>query len=160
MGYEAKALVLRNGEVIASAEGMCTRDEKRWNRADEYAIRSMAQTRTGAKALRNAFGWVAELAGMKSTPAEEMDGVAFDKSPIADDAVPTVTYDDHEAPTAATPQLDIPTDPKEQRKMLFAILKHRGVDVTDGATCKRYVADETQLELVESNYAAIIEALK
>lgn len=75
IGYEAKCIVLRNGITISSAEGMCTIDEKRWGTADEYAIRSMAQTRTGAKALRNAYGWVAELAGYSSTPAEEMDGV-------------------------------------------------------------------------------------
>lgn len=72
IGYEARALVRRNGEIISSAEGMCTRSEKRWRDADEYAVRSMAQTRTSAKALRNAFGWVAELAGYASTPLEEM----------------------------------------------------------------------------------------
>lgn len=71
-GFEARALVKRAGEVISSAEGMCTRDERRWKTADDYAVRSMAQTRTSAKALRNAFGWVAELAGYSATPAEEM----------------------------------------------------------------------------------------
>lgn len=78
-GYEARVLVKRQGEVISSAEGMCTRDEKNsngkpaiWANAADYAVRSMAQTRTAAKALRNAFGWVAELAGYSATPAEEM----------------------------------------------------------------------------------------
>jgi len=39
-----------------------------------FQLRSMAQTRAGAKALRNALAWVVVLAGYKPTPAEEMDG--------------------------------------------------------------------------------------
>ena len=150
-GYEARAVVLKDGVVISSAEGMCTRDEKRWAQADEYAIRSMAQTRTGAKALRNAFGWVAELAGMKSTPAEEMDGVAgYDQTPVKEEAIPVVTYDDPE---------EIPETVASQRLRIFTLLRHRGVDVTDGKACKTYVADETQLELTEANYPQIIKIL-
>ena len=37
-----------------------------------FQLRSMAQTRAGAKALRNALAWVVVLAGYKPTPAEEM----------------------------------------------------------------------------------------
>ena len=86
-GYEARAVVKRNGETVSSAEGMCTRDERRWKTADDYAIRSMAQTRTAAKALRNAFGWVAELAGYSATPAEEMDSVkeVVPAEPVSDE---------------------------------------------------------------------------
>jgi len=40
-----------------------------------FQLRSMAQTRAAAKALRNALAWVVVLAGYKPTPAEEMDGV-------------------------------------------------------------------------------------
>ncbi len=145
-GYEARVVVLKDGVVISSAEGMCTRDEKRWAQADEYAIRSMAQTRTSAKALRNAFGWVAELAGMKSTPAEEMDSV-YDNSPVKDDVVPVVHTDDPEKTTA------------EMRREIFEILKARKVDITDGKACKAYVATETQLDLVEANYEQIIRLL-
>lgn len=39
----------------------------------QFQLRSMAQTRAGAKALRNALGWVVVLAGYKPTPAEELD---------------------------------------------------------------------------------------
>lgn len=85
-GYEARAIVKRGTEVISSAEGMCTRDERRWAKADDYAVRSMAQTRTAAKALRNAFGWVAELAGYSATPAEEM--------PVPVKAIATVVSDE------------------------------------------------------------------
>lgn len=83
IGYEARAEVLHQGQVISSAEAMCTRDEANWKSRDEFMLRSMAQTRASAKALRNAYGWVAELAGMKSTPAEEMDGVASETPKMA-----------------------------------------------------------------------------
>jgi|SRR3989304_6460705 len=72
VGYEAKAVVLRNTEIISSAEAMCLRSEKNWANRDEFALRSMAQTRACAKALRNVLAWVAVLAGVKPTPVEEM----------------------------------------------------------------------------------------
>ena len=37
-----------------------------------FQLRSMAQTRAGAKALRNALAWVVVLAGYRPTPAEEI----------------------------------------------------------------------------------------
>ena len=95
LGYEARAEVLHNGQVISAAEAMCMKSESNWRSRDEFMLRSMAQTRASAKALRNAYGWVAELAGMKSTPAEEM-GEVYDTSPVDDKAVPTVTYDNPE----------------------------------------------------------------
>lgn len=74
-GYEARANVLRNGEVIGSAEALCTRDERNWANRDEFALKSMSQTRASAKALRNVFSWVVVMAGYEGTPAEEMTGV-------------------------------------------------------------------------------------
>jgi hypothetical protein len=74
-GYEARAIVYQHGETISAAEASCMKVERNWAGRDEFAVKSMAQTRASAKALRNAFGWVAELAGYSSTPAEEMDGV-------------------------------------------------------------------------------------
>jgi hypothetical protein len=71
-GYEAKAVVMIKGEVVSSAEAMCTRDERNWANRDEFALRSMAQTRASAKALRNVLAWVAVLGGFKPTPIEEM----------------------------------------------------------------------------------------
>lgn len=43
-----------------------------------FQLRSMAQTRAEAKALKSVFGWVVVLAGYKPTPAEEMTGHEFD----------------------------------------------------------------------------------
>lgn len=42
-----------------------------------FQLRSMAQTRAGAKALRSVFSWVVVLAGYKPTVAEEMTGNEF-----------------------------------------------------------------------------------
>lgn len=85
IGYEARAVVYRGGEVISAAEAMCTKDERNWKNRDEFMLKSMAQTRASAKALRNAVGWVAELAGYSSTPAEEMDGVKKEAPPKKED---------------------------------------------------------------------------
>jgi hypothetical protein len=50
-------------------------DESKWSDKPLYQLRSMAQTRAQAKALRGVLAWVAVLAGYNPTPAEEMDGV-------------------------------------------------------------------------------------
>lgn len=72
-GYEARVEArTRSGDVVGAAEAMCTRDESRWARADDYAIRSMAQTRATSKALRLPLGFVMTLAGYDATPQEEV----------------------------------------------------------------------------------------
>jgi len=94
----AEALLINNGMVISGAEAMCLNDEDKWTSRAKYEwkngvktkvgevpvpmfqLRSMAQTRACAKCLRNILAWVVVLAGYKTTPAEEMDGV-FGKTP-------------------------------------------------------------------------------
>jgi len=73
-GAKAVAEVVnRDGIVVGGAEGYCFRDEKNWAGKPMFQIISMAQTRAGAKALRNILGWVAVLAGFEGTPAEEVE---------------------------------------------------------------------------------------
>lgn len=60
------------GQVVGAAEAQCLRDEKNWKTRDDYALRSMAQTRAAAKALRMPLGFIMALAGYEATPAEEM----------------------------------------------------------------------------------------
>lgn len=73
-GWEARAVArTMAGAVVGSAEAMCTRRERTWSNRDEYAIRSMAQTRALSKALRLPLGFIVELAGFAATPAEEME---------------------------------------------------------------------------------------
>jgi hypothetical protein len=73
-GFEARAvaILVQTGEEISAAEAMCLNDESNWKSRPLFMLRSMAQTRACAKALRNVLSWVVVLAGYKSTPAEEM----------------------------------------------------------------------------------------
>jgi hypothetical protein len=72
-GWEARVHArTRAGELVGAAESMCTRDERTWANRDDYALRSMAQTRATSKALRQPLGFVMQLAGFNPTPAEEM----------------------------------------------------------------------------------------
>jgi hypothetical protein len=66
---EARTLA---GQVVGAAEAECLRSEKTWANRDDYALRSMAQTRATSKALRQPLGFVMQLAGFDPTPAEEM----------------------------------------------------------------------------------------
>lgn len=76
-GYEAAVEVVNaHGLVIGRAEALCTRAERNWKNRDDYALKSMAQTRAMGKALRMPLGWIAVLAGYQATPAEEMPTAA------------------------------------------------------------------------------------
>lgn len=155
-GYEARALVNRNGETIASAEGMCTTDEERWGDAEEYAIRSMAQTRTAAKALRNAFGWVAELAGYSATPAEEMPRDDY----RSNNQGATIDISDENGSDVQVATDDTQSVAWKQRQALIYIFKRNRIDPLDKDACERFVADRTGLALVEGNFQTIIEKLE
>ena len=75
-GWEARVSARTlSGAEVGSAEAMCSRSEKTWSSRDEYAIRSMAQTRATSKALRLPLGFVMTLAGYDATPEEEMRDV-------------------------------------------------------------------------------------
>lgn len=72
-GWEARVEARTlDGRIVGAAESECLRSERHWAKADDYAIRSMAQTRATAKALRMPLGFVMELAGFDATPADEM----------------------------------------------------------------------------------------
>lgn len=73
-GWEASAVVIHvpSGRIISRAEALCLNDEPNWKDKPLFMLRSMAQTRACAKALRNVLSWVVVLAGYKPTPAEEI----------------------------------------------------------------------------------------
>ncbi len=85
VGYKAKSIVFKNGVRVGGAEASCLRDEKNWGEKPEFQLKSMAQTRAGAKGLRNVLAWVAVLAGYKPTPAEELihNGKKYNSSPAS-----------------------------------------------------------------------------
>ena len=72
-GAKAKAILFDSqGRIMGGAESYCMRDEAHWKDKPWFQLASMAQTRAGAKALRNRLALVAVLAGYRPTPAEEM----------------------------------------------------------------------------------------
>jgi hypothetical protein len=81
---EARTLA---GQVVGAAEAECLRTESMWKNRDDYALRSMAQTRATSKALRGPLGFVVTLAGYEATPAEEMPAEGF-SAPVDKQASP------------------------------------------------------------------------
>ena len=160
-GYESRAVVYQGGQVISAAEAMCTRDERNWADRDEFMLRSMAQTRACAKALRNVFAWVVVMAGLKPTPAEEMDGIAA-----------TVAAEENKAnapqlPKAPTnkPQTDLfgKTHTPEQMQKFTIVGLIKDLEVEYSPTPEGYakaVSDLAQLDLVPANYDEIIGRLE
>lgn len=73
--YRAEVAVVKaqTGETVAVGVGICSNKESKKRNFDEYAICSMAQTRATGKAFRLLMGWMFKLAGMETTPAEEME---------------------------------------------------------------------------------------
>jgi hypothetical protein len=123
VGWEARAVVRNTGgNVIASAESMCAKDEPNWASRPAYAIRSMAQTRASSKALRQAFAWVAVLAGYAPTPAEEMDGVEIKPEPAKAPTKQPTWQEPPTGPPTAEPWTD------NQRKALWAKCMASGGD--------------------------------
>jgi len=94
-GWEARVEArTRDGAVVGAAEAQCSREEKEWGpnptrgkMRDDYALRSMAQTRATSKALRQPLGFVMKLAGFEATPAEEMPRTSEPSDKQADQRV-------------------------------------------------------------------------
>ena len=79
IAYEAKVAVYRHNQIVASGEAMCSNREERWSHADEYAIKSMAITRASGKAYRIPLSFLAVMAGLEATPAEEIPVVGHSR---------------------------------------------------------------------------------
>lgn len=73
IGWEARVEArTRDGNVVGSAESMCLRSESTWKGRDDFALRSMAQTRATSKALATCLRFIAVLGGFAGTPADDM----------------------------------------------------------------------------------------
>jgi hypothetical protein len=133
IGWEARVEArTRGGEVVGAAEAECLIDERTWKGRDDYARRSMAQTRAVSKALRLPLGFVMQLAGFNPTPADEM--------PTVDMSDPAIPFGDAAFPEHQPPTKDVDVDcnafpePKmittAQRTRLFTIAGNHNVDET------------------------------
>lgn len=64
------------GNKVGSGYGMCSNLEMAKSSFDEFAVMSMAQTRSIGRAFKNVIGFIMKAAGYAETPSEEMDGSA------------------------------------------------------------------------------------
>lgn len=92
-GFESRVQLIRRGQVVGAGEAICTRDERNWKDRDDFAIKSMSQTRAAGKAFRLTFGWLMTIAGYEATPAEEMPAASDPQKPVA----PTIARADDAA---------------------------------------------------------------
>lgn len=77
-GWEARVEARTlSGALVGAAEAQCLSEERNWGDRDDYALRSMAQTRATSKAMRLPLGFVVALAGFQTTPAEEVPAGGF-----------------------------------------------------------------------------------
>lgn len=125
-GYEAYInLVNKNGVIIGGASNICTREEKRWKHADDYAVRSMAITRATGKAYRLSFAWIMQMAGYQTTPSEEMpeEDKSFDKkNKKKSKKTEKVEYKLEESNDIPTPKQQTLYD-RDNQKMQDALIK-------------------------------------
>jgi hypothetical protein len=131
-GWEARVEArTRAGEIVGAAEAECTRDEALWGweptnkygkripARDDYALRSMAQTRAVSKALRLPLGFVMQLAGFDPTPAEEMP-----RYPTVDMSDPAIPFGDAPVPEHQPPRYIS----EKQRTRLWTLAEKAGID--------------------------------
>lgn len=138
-GFEATAdiLLVANNQVISSAEAMCLSDEQNWARKPLFQLRSMAQTRACAKALRNVLAWVVVLAGFKPTPAEEMDGVYRNGRNEEGPSLPVEEVAEKLEWIANASSMD-------ELKALFSTAYQKAADARDTKAMKAYIKAKDQ----------------
>lgn len=139
-GFEAKAVAyhIQTAQEISAAEAMCLTDEPNWSKKPMFQLRSMAQTRACAKALRNVLSWVVVLAGYKATPAEEVIGQH--QEPI-------------QTPKAHEPGKKIS---EAQRKRFFAIYKSAGkTDEQVKAYLRELIDSESTADITVDRYESL-----
>lgn len=168
-GFAARAVALRaDGAEISAAEAECLNDEPKWRSRPVYEwgetptgrrerlkvgeepvplfmLKSMAQTRASAKALRNVLAWVVVLAGYRPTPAEELPperdaGAAPVRStkrsrPTGSSQSGAAAAADDAPPVAGNPSVsratDLATISVAQQKKLFAVATAAGWNTDD-----------------------------
>ncbi len=137
-----------------------------------FQLRSMAQTRAAAKALRNALAWVVVLAGYKPTPAEEMDGLIesarrVNSEPVAATNTATVTAGVGTvttSPAMSPEQLFETPGEQNERADLLGLVKgaadHLKMPAKDRASmwtafCGRATPENADVAALQGLYAAL-----
>lgn len=123
IAYESRVEVQFGDKVVGAGEAMCSNKENRWRNADEYAIRSMSITRATGKCYRIPLSFLAVMAGLNPTPAEEipLDNDFNNNSLVSDKNEDTAT--DKQLNTL-TKLLDSPYLDNRERTELSKLLLH------------------------------------
>jgi hypothetical protein len=159
-GFEAcaEAVLVSTGQVISRAEAMCLDDEWKWEGKPLFQLKSMAQTRACAKALRNVLAWVVVLAGYCPTPAEEIEGDRPSTSTPAPAASPTIPPPPAGAKPIATPRrAGLISDAQIGR--LYAIARDRQLSKADVNKWLATCGFASVKEIPKARYDAICNAL-
>lgn len=171
-GFEARAVALYapTGQELSAADSMCLEDEDRWRGRPLFQIRSMAQTRACAKALRHVLAWVVVLAGYRATPAEELDGVAERSHPPANTLQPPKRQDTTAPPSGSYLVTKVETKDGEGAKgpwRMFRITFNDGktastFDAKMGAAAQEYMKAKTPVDRNlqrDGNYNNLVELM-
>ena len=181
-GFEAvaEAFHIPTGQVISTAEAMCTSDEEKWGPRPKYEyvdgkrertgwsptplqqLRSMAQTRACSKVLSNLFKWVAVQKGYQGTPAEEMTGSEYEGEGKHQTTAPQ---------RKSAPRQDAPPQGQHegngerliseaQQKRLFAIGRQRGLSVEQYRGWLKQCGYNSDKEIPVGQYEALVEVLE
>lgn len=135
IAYEAKVVLSHlSGRVVGSGEAICSSSERTWSGRDEYAIKSMAQTRALGKACRVSFSWIMALAGYEVCPAEEMTyaepgrSVSMPRSKKVPEAEEPVTHSDPMgAPSVPNSEPQRNTGPSKFFDQLHKVAREKGI---------------------------------
>jgi hypothetical protein len=138
IAYESRVVLKTlSGQTVGAGEAICSSKERNWSNRDEYAIKSMSQTRATGKACRLPFSWIMILGGYEATPAEEMDGIervnVMQPQPKAKPVESVIEFGgDPVAPPVVPPAESNPNGPRliseKQQKMLFARWRAAGFE--------------------------------
>lgn len=120
-----------------------------------FQLKSMAQTRACSRALRQVLAWVVVLAGFKTTPAEEMDGVKED--PKSEEPK---EQNQNENQQMKTPPHSA-TISEAQAKRLYAIAKESGFS---NEQMKSFILEEykynSSRDILKKDYQAICDRVQ
>jgi hypothetical protein len=165
-GWEARVEArTKDGSVVGAAEAECLRTENTWKNRDDYALRSMAQTRATSKALRGPLGFVMTLAGFDATPAEEMPREAAQRGRRSAAVPPddrAAAQEERAAETAEKPAQARKASEKQIQKI--AILRKKVIDPHfDEDQWRKWLAENFNVqsitELDSKGASALIERL-
>lgn len=124
IAYESRVVIkTMSGAVISAAEAICSAAEGNWKGRDEYAVKSMSQTRATGKAFRLPFAWILVLAGFEPTPAEEMDSQSLQENNKS-----------QTTPTLKLKKSSPKQDPLKEKKQTVAALFEEFHSLTDKET--------------------------